>query len=345
MALPVVEVEARPLPPLPTDDPRFRIPTLRDVYQARRVVDRYLPHTPLVAPAAIAEKLGYELFLKCETMQPIGAFKVRGGIYLMSLLSDEERSRGVVTASTGNHGQSIAFAAREFGARALVYMPERANPLKVASMRRLGAEVAFYGADFDESRLEAERRAERDGMTFIHSMNDWRLLAGVGTATLEIMEQVPDLDAILVPVGGGSGVCGACIAGKGINPDLQVIGVQAAGAAAVATSWRRRELVSFDRTSTFAEGLATRTMSELPAHVMWEAIDDFCLVSDAEIRRAMLTILETTRLLTEGAGAASVAAAWQLKDRFAGKKIACVLSGGNVTLEGLRHVMDEEQPW
>jgi threonine dehydratase len=227
----------------------------------------------------------------------------------------------------------------------VIYVPERANPLKVAAMRRLGAEIVFHGVDFDESRLEAERRAEREGMTFVHSMNDWRLFAGVGTYTLEILEAQPDLDAILVPVGGGSGVCGALIAGKAINPELTVIGVQAAGAPAVAESWRRRELLSFDRAATFAEGLSTRVAHSLPAHVMWDRLDDFCLVDDGELKRAMLTILETSRVVAEGAGAASVAAAWQMRERLAGKKIACVVSGGNVTLDELRQVMDEERPW
>jgi threonine dehydratase len=335
----------RPLPPLPADGPRLRIPTLRDIYQARKVVNRYLKPTPLLTSPALSERLGCELFLKCENLQPTGAFKVRGGLNLMSQLSAEEKANGVVTASTGNHGQSIAFAAREFGVRAIVYMPEQANPLKVAAMRRLGAEVLFHGPDFDTCRVEAEAHAARAGMYYVHAANEARLIAGVATYSLEIMEEVPDLDVLIVPVGGGSGLCGACLAGKGINPNLTVIGVQSSHAPVVHDSWRRRELLEYDRAPTFAEGMATRVAFELPAHILWDRVDDIRLVTDADLRRAILTLLETTRMLAEGAGAAAVAAAYQMSGDLAGKKVATVLSGGNLTLDGLRQAMDEETPW
>jgi threonine dehydratase len=333
------------LPPLPVDDLRFRIPTLQDVYLARRVIARFLPPTPLLRPPALAERLGCDIALKCENLQPIGAFKVRGGLYLLSRLSAEERERGVCTASTGNHGQSLAYAAGRFGARAVVYVPEGANPAKVAAMRRLGAEVVFHGPDVDTARDEAEARSLREGMTYIHHANDARLIAGVATSTLEIMEELPDLDVLIVPVGAGSGACGACIAGKGINPKLRVIGVQAAGAPVVHDSWRRGELLEYDRLDTFAEGMATRVACILPLHILAAGLDDFRLVTDGDLYRAILTILETSRLLAEGAGAAAVAAAELLRDELVGKKVACVVSGGNLTLDTLRQAMDEEQPW
>lgn len=336
---------ARERPPLPDNDPRCSIPTLHDVYLARDVVRKHLPPTPLIRPAALADRLGCDIHLKCELMQPTGAFKVRGGLYLMSTLSPEARARGVVTASTGNHGQSIAFAAREYGVRAMVYAPLGANPLKVTAMRRLGAEVVLEGHDFDASRIAAGARAERDGMAFIHSANERALIAGVATSTLEMLEEVPDLDVLVVPAGGGSGLSGACIAGKGINPELTVIGVQATGAPTMAESWRRRQMLEFPEAATFAEGVATRVAFELPAHILWDAVDDFCLVSDAEMKQAILTILETARLLAEGAGAASVAAAHQMRAQLAGKKVGCVVSGGNLTLDGLRTAMDEERAW
>jgi threonine dehydratase len=336
---------ARPLPPLPTDDPRYRIPTLQDVFRARRVVARFLQPTPLLRPPALAERLGCNLFVKCENLQPIGAFKVRGGLNLLAQLTDDERARGVVTASTGNHGQSIAYAAREFGVRAVVYMPEAANPLKVAALHRLGAEVVFHGPDFDTCRIEAEARACRDSMYYVHAANEARLIAGVATSTLEIVEEVPDLDVLIVPVGGGSGLCGACLVGKAINPSLTVIGVQSTGTPVIHDSWRRRELLTYDRADTFAEGMATRVAFELPAHILWDRVDDIRLVTDSELRRAILTILETTRLLAEGAGAAPVAAAYQMRDELAGKKVAVVLSGGNLTLDGLQQALTEEQAW
>jgi threonine dehydratase len=251
----------------------------------------------------------------------------------------------VITASTGNHGQSIAFAARRFGARATVFVPEEANPRKVAAMRRLGAEVVFAGEDFDACRLAAEDHARAVGATFVHSANDPRLIAGVATYALEILEAVPDLEVLIVPIGAGSGVCGACLVGEALNPALEVIGVQAEGAPVVYESWRRRELLTLDRADTFAEGVATRVAFELPARILWDRVSDIRLVSDAAMRRAILTLLETTGLLAEGAGAAAIAAAFGMRERLVGRKVAVVLSGGNLTLDGLRQALAEEVPW
>jgi threonine dehydratase len=332
--------------PLPARDPisGLTLPTLHDVYLARRVVARYLPPTPLLRPEGLAARLGCDIYVKCENMQPIGAFKVRGGLNLLSHLSPAERARGVVAASTGNHGQSIAYAAREFGCEARIYMPERANPLKVASMQRLGARVVFAGADFDEA-LAAAQEAAASGAYFIHSANEPFLIAGVATCTLEILEAVPDLDGLIVPAGGGSGLAGACLAGKEIDPDLRVIGVQSEGAPAMRESWRAGDFVTTERVDTYAEGLATRAAWSLPMQILWRRLDDFLLVSDAELRRSTLTLLETTRQLAEGAGAAALAAAWRLRDDLAGRKVAVVLSGGNLTLDALAQALAEERPW
>lgn len=321
------------------------IPTLRDVYQARAVIARFLTPTPLLQPPALAERLGCELFVKCENLQPIGAFKVRGGINLLSQLSESERARGVVTASTGNHGQSIAYAARAFGAWARIYVPEGANEKKIAAISRLGAEVVRSGEDFAACCEAAEARANLDGAYYVHPANEPRLIAGVATYTVEILEQVPELDVLIVPVGGGSGLSGACIAGKTISPDLQVIGVQASGAPAVHDSWRRRELLTLDHAETFAEGVATRVAFELPSRIIWAQVDDIRLVDDVEMRRAILTLLETTGLVAEGAGAAAIAAAYQMRGDLVGKKVAAVLSGGNMTIDGLRQILNEEEAW
>jgi len=182
-------------------------------------------------------------------------------------------------------------------------------------------------------------------MYYVHSANESRLIAGVATYTLEILEAVPDLDVLIVPVGGGSGLSGACLAGKAINPNLTVIGVQTAHAPVIHDSWKRRELLSYDNAPTFAEGVATRVAFELPSHIIWQHVADIRLVTDADLRRAILTILESTRLLAEGAGAAAVAAAYQLRHELSGKKVCAVLSGGNLTLDSLKQAMDEEQPW
>lgn len=332
---------------LPEIDPMsgVRLPTMDDVWQAQRAIAPFLRPTPLLNNPLLDERLGFQAYLKCENLQPIGAFKIRGGIFLMSELSPDERMRGVVTASTGNHGQSIAYAAREFGAPATIWAPEEANPLKVASMRRLGAEVRFHGRDFDESREAAEQDAQERGATFIASANDWRLIAGVATYTVEMLQEVPQLDALIVPAGGGSGLSGACLAGKAISPSMRIIGVQATGAPVVHDSWRQQELLQSEVAETFAEGLATRVAFSLPAQILWRRLDDFRLVTDTEMKRAMLTLLQSCRILAEGAGSAALAAAYGMRDELAGKRVGMVVSGGNVTLESLADVLAMEKPW
>jgi threonine dehydratase len=332
---------------LPERDPLsgVRLPTMVDIARAREVIAAYLQPTPLLSTPALDDQLGFAAFLKCENLQPVGAFKVRGGLFLMSELSPEERARGVVTASTGNHGQSIAYAAREFGAPATIWAPEGANPLKVASMQRLGAEVRFAGRDFDECRESAEQDAASRGAYYIGPANDWRLIAGVATYTVEMLEAVPDLDVLIVPAGGGSGLSGACLVGKNLAPGLRVVGVQAAGAPVVYETWRSGKLQRIERADTFAEGLATRVAFSLPAQILWRLLDDFRLVTDNEMRRGILTLLETARILAEGAGAAALAAAYGMREELAGQKVGIVVSGGNLTLDTLAETLAMEQSW
>jgi threonine dehydratase len=321
------------------------LPTLTDVFRARAVVRRYLKPTPAIESPVLSERMGCRVIVKCENLQPIGAFKIRGGTNLMSQLSAAQLQAGVVAASTGNHGQSIAYAAGLFGARATIFVPEVANPLKLAAMKRLGAEIIATGADFDAAHDAAKEHAASTGAFFIHSANVPELISGVGTYTLELLEEYPEIDAMFVPIGGGSGLCGACVAGKGINPDLKVYGVQAAAAPAVYESWRERSLKRLDATTTFAEGLATREAYSLPARLLWDTVDDIMLVSDSDLRRSILTILETTRMLAEGAGAAALAGLAQRRQDMAGKNVAVILSGGNLTLETREQALAEERPW
>lgn len=321
------------------------VPGLSDVFRARRVIRDYLPPTPAIESPALSERMGCRVVVKCENLQPIGAFKIRGGIYLLSQMSASDREAGVVAASTGNHGQSIAYAARLFGVEATIFVPNGANPLKVAAMERLGATIRFACDDFIDCHCEAERFARAEGKFFIHSANVPELIAGVGTVSLEVIEEYPDLDAIFVAVGGGSGVCGACIAAKAISPGLEVIGVQAEGAPAVYESWRDHELKKLGPAQTFAEGIAVSEAFGLPARIMWETLDDMVLVSDVDLRRSMLTLLETTRMLAEGAGAAALAGLHRRRSDFEGKSVAVILSGGNLTLETLEQALAEERPW
>jgi threonine dehydratase len=260
----------------------------------------------------------------------VGAFKVRGGVNLVSQLSADERDRGVITASTGNHGQSVAYAADLFGVRAVVCMPEQSNPVKVESMRALGAKVVFHGRDFDEAREHCEQEAARHGYRYIHSGNEPALIAGVATYTLEILEAWPDTDVIVVPVGGGSGAAGACVVAKAVRSSVEVIGVQSAAAPAAYRSWRAGALVE-DTTSTFAEGLATRTAFELPQQILRALLDDFVLVPEDALRAATRLMIEKTRNLVEPAGAAALAAVLSTPGRFADRKVVIVCSGGNIS--------------
>ena len=321
----------------------LEIPTLEDVEAARHRIAPHLQPTPLYANGELSERVGTEIFVKHENHLPICAFKVRGGVNLVSQLSEDERRRGVVTASTGNHGQSIAFAAGRFGVHAIVCVPEGANPVKLAAMKRLGAELVVHGRDFDEARERCEGLAREHGYRYIHSANEPHLIAGVGTATLELLETQPDIDVVIVPIGGGSGAAGACIAGKATRPELQVIGVQSSAAPAAYRSWKARQLLE-DRMETKAEGLATRVAFELPQRIMWEQLDDFVLVDEDELSRAVLLMIEGTRNLVERAGASPLAAALRLKDRLAGKKVALILSGGNISPDQLRELLGARPP-
>ena len=314
------------------------VPTFNDVLAARERISPYLQPTALYRYPALDALVGTETWVKHENHQPICAFKIRGGINLVSQLSDDERRRGVITASTGNHGQSIAYAARLFGVRAIVCVPEGANPVKVASIRGLGAEIVTHGVDFDEARVRAAQLSEEHGYRYIHSGNEPHLIAGVGTQALEILEKQPDIEVIIVPIGGGSGAAGTCIVAKAINPKIEVIGVQSAEAPAAYKSWKAHQMLE-DRMGTFAEGLATRSAFELPQRILWEKLNDFVLVPDAAIRPAVRLMIETTRNLTEPAGAAPLAAALQLKERLKGKRVALILSGSNITPAQLKELL------
>jgi threonine dehydratase len=318
------------------------IPTLADVQAARRRIAPHLQPTPLYEHGALSEQIGAEVFVKHENHLPTCAFKVRGGVNLVSQLSEDERRRGVVTASTGNHGQSIAFAAGRFGVRAIVCVPEAANPVKLAAMERLGAELVVHGRDFDDAREHCETLAREHGYRYVHSGNEPHLIAGVGTATLELLETEPEIDVVIVPIGGGSGAAGACVAGKAVKPGLEVIGVQSSAAPAAYRSWRARQLLE-DRMETSAEGLATRVAFELPQRILWERLDDFVLVDEEELRSAVVAMIEGTRNLVEPAGASPLAAALRLRDRLAGRKVALVQSGGNISPAQLRDILDGEE--
>lgn len=315
--------------------------TLGDVLQAQKRIAGYVTRTPLHRYISLDKLLGAkEVYVKHENHQRLGAFKMRGGVNLISQLSPEERARGVATASSGNHGQSIAYAASVFGTKAIVCVPENANPGKVESMRNLGAEVIHHGAFFDEAKDHIQMLAKEEGYRYIDAVNEIPLIAGVGTYTLEIMEDLPDVEVIIVPIGGGSGASGTCIVAKAFNPEIQVIGVQSEQAPAGYLSWKEGEIIEAPMRS-HAEGLATGSGYVMTQEILRKLLDDFVLVSDDDMDRAVILHMEHTHNLTEHAGAASLAGALKIKDRLAGKKVVLIMSGGNLSMQHLKEIMEK----
>ena len=313
----------------------MQAPTLRDVYRAKKTIAPHIPRTPLHYSSGLSEMLAAEVYLKHEEHLPLGAFKGRGGINLLANLSDEEKKRGLITASSGNHGQSMASACKLFGVKAVIGLPEDANPNKVAAMRALGAELIFHGADFDAARLHCERLAKEEGYRFVHPVNDPLLIAGVATQALETVEGLPDVEVLMLPLGGGSGISGACIVAKGIDPSIEVLAVQSEQAQAGYLSWKKGEIVESDM-NTAAEGIATRSGYELAQQIMADMLDDFLLVSEDEIHQAIGTLVDKAHTLAEGAGATALAGAIRYPEKVKGKKVAITISGGNITVDQLR---------
>jgi threonine dehydratase len=315
------------------------------VLDARRRIGRHLLPTPLHFYPSLSALVGAEIYVKHDNHLPTGAFKVRGGINLVGSLSAEERERGVITASTGNHGQSIAYAGRIFGVPVTVGVPEGCNPAKLAAMRSWGAEILVHGPDFDTAREEVERVAVERRLRYIHSANEPLLIAGVATMALEVLEALPEADVIICPVGGGSGCGSTTLVAKALKPGLRVIGVQAARAASAYESWRRGELVSTGSAATFAEGIQTRVAFELTQSILREHLRQFVLVEEEEMRQAMIHYLDAARVATEGAGAAPLAAALKLAPELAGRKVVLHLTGANVSRESLIRALTDPRPW
>lgn len=309
--------------------PDLHEPIFSDVLDAAKQIRGYLQPTALRSYPSLTGLVGADVHIKHENHNPTGAFKVRGGINLVSRLTDDERDRGVIAASTGNHGQSVAYAARLFGVSAIICAPENANPVKVESMQDLGAEVILKGERFDDARLNAARLAREHGYRYIDSGDEPLLIAGVGTHTLEVLQEQPGTDVVIVPIGGGSGAAGACIVAKAVNPSIQVIGVQSEQAPSAYQSWKNRELREAPN-RTRAEGLSTGAPFELPQRILQRLLDDFVLVTDDEIDVATALMIEKTRTLVEGAGAAPLAAALKMRERLQGRNVALICSGGNI---------------
>ena len=328
------ELDARPAWPI----------TFEDVELTRERLSPYLVqtalrHYPLLD--ALMPK-GTTLLAKHENHQPTCSFKVRNGLAVVTGMEDEERRRGVVAASTGNHGQGIAYAASLLGVRATICVPVGNNPEKNAAMRGWGATVVEAGRDYDESVQEMLRLGREQGMTVAHSTNDPRVLAGAATMSLEMIEQSGGLDAIVIAVGGGSQCVGALTVARQLAPEVRVYGVQSAGASAIHDSWHARKPVRSERADTFAEGVATRQPYELTFETLCAGLEDFVTVTDAEIAEAIRLVLRGAHQLVEGSGALGLAGALKLRDRLAGQRVGIVFSGANLDTAVLRRILNGE---
>ncbi len=314
-------------------------PSYSDVISAKEIVHRYMLPTPLYEWPALSSLLGCRFFLKHENHTPTTAFKVRGGLNLVARLSQEHKRRGIIACTTGNHGQSLAYACRLFSVRCVLVVPCINNPDKVESMRALGAEIIEEGKDYDEAKEHCESISAQEKLRYVHSANEPDLIAGVGTYGLEIYDQLDQVDVVFNPVGLGSGICGTSIVTARRSPQTQIIGVQAEGSPAVSQSWREGKTITTNSVNTFAEGMATRAPAELTMEIMRKYVHDMVLVSDEEMRSAIRLLLIKTHNLAEGAGAAALAAAIKTKGKLQGKTVVGILSGGNLDLRELKRVL------
>jgi threonine dehydratase len=312
---------------------------LHDIYTARRRIADVIRPTPLLRHALLSTETGLDVWVKHENHNPTGAFKVRGGLNLVRALTPDERMRGIVTASTGNHGQSIALACQLEDVRCTVFVPLGNNPEKNAAMAALGAEVDEGGRDFDDARERCEERAAATGARYVHSADEPLLIAGVGTYALEIFEMLPAVDVVIVPIGGGSGACGNCIVRTALGTNTQIIGVQAARADAFTRSFRSGTRVVGETADTFAEGMATRVTFDLTFDLLAQELDDIVVLDEDELAAGVRLALRATHNLAEGAGAAALAAAVRLRDSLRGQRVVAVMSGGNLDAAKLRRIV------
>ena len=305
--------------------------------EAQRILDPVINHTPVVATRDIVPDCDF--YLKADCLQKTGAFKLRGAYYKIATLSDEEKKRGVIACSAGNHAQGVAFAARDMGSPATICIPEGAPLSKIEATRSYGANVVLVPGVYDDAYTEAARLCKEQQLTFIHPFNDYRVMAGQGTIGLELSRQLPDCDIFLVPIGGGGLIAGAAYAIKHLMPRCKVIGVQAAGAASMVDSIHANRILTLPSVHTIADGIQVKTPGDLTFDLVRQYVDDVVTVKEGEIASAILTVLEKQKLVAEGAGAVGIAAAMYGKVDVKGKKVCALLSGGNVDVTMLERII------
>ena len=311
--------------------------TLDKVYHAAFVLKDVARKTDLIAAPRLSEEC--QIHLKTENLQVTGSFKLRGAYYKISQLSEEERAKGVIACSAGNHAQGVALAATRMGIKSVVCMPDGAPIMKVESTKNLGAEVCLVPGTYDDAHDKAVELQAETGMAFIHPYDDELVVAGQGTIGLEILDQLPDADAVIVPIGGGGLIAGVAFAIKSLRPDIKVYGVQAAGAPSMYLSLKEHKYQTLDTVSTFADGIQVKTPGEMTYELCEKYVDEVVTVSEDETAAAILSLMENQKLVAEGAGAVSVAAALFHKLPIEGKKVVCVVSGGNIDVNILSRVI------
>ena len=323
---------------IPKSDKTKNMLSLDELYKARYVLSKILRRTDLVhAPKLNPES---DIYLKPENLQITGSFKVRGAYYMVSQLGEEERNKGVIACSAGNHAQGVALGATSNGIKSLICLPEGAPISKVEATRRLGAEICLVPGVYDDAYQRALQLRDEHGYAFVHPFNDERVIAGQGTIGLEMLDDLADVEAVVVPIGGGGLISGVAFAIKSLNPKVKVYGVQAAGAPSMYQSIHEHKAVTLPNVSTVADGIAVKTPGDLTFDICSKYVDDIALVSEDEICAAILRLMEEEKMIAEGAGAVSVAAAMFNKVPVKGKKTICLVSGGNIDVNILNRVVN-----
>lgn len=315
--------------------------TLDKIYHASFVLKSVARKTDLIASPHLCE--GLDLYLKTENLQVTGSFKLRGAYYKISQLTPEEAAKGVIACSAGNHAQGVALAATKMGIKSVICMPDGAPIMKVENTKRLGAQVELVPGAYDEAHARAVQIQEETGMTFIHPYDDELVMAGQGSIGLEILDQLPDVEAVIVPIGGGGLISGVAFAIKSLRPDVKIYGVQAAGAASMFNAFKDHKYETLSSVNTFADGIAVKTPGENTYEMICKYVDDIVTVSEDEIATAILSLIEKQKLIAEGAGATPVAAAIFNKLPIKGKKTVCLVSGGNIDVNILSRVITRGQ--
>lgn len=315
---------------------------LEMIKQAMNNIKGVVRKTPLIYSSTFSNLSGNNIYLKCENKQKTGAFKLRGAYNKIASLTEDEKKKGVIASSAGNHAQGVAYAATAFGVKSTIVMPATAPLSKVQATRGYGAEVIQFGEVYDECYEKAVEVQKSQGLTFIHPFNDIQVMAGQGTIALEILEELPETDIILVPIGGGGLISGIAVAAKSIKPDIKVIGVQAGLIASTKVSLEKNEIATVPGAKSLADGISVRTPGNFCFQYIKKYVDDVITVTEDEIAHSIFTLMERTKLVTEGAGAVPLAAVLANKLNFKGKNIVSLISGGNIDIAMIQKIIDRE---